>query len=463
MGEAVQDLLAAQAATPRAPPAELPTSPNQQRDLRRSLTLRPAAAAASARAAAAPNAAIAAAAASAAAPPPPLAASAEALLAQLGSADGATATRALSELAGSDLAALGLLEGALAAAAGPATNGQFGQCGRILPARPPPGPRVPGAISPLALSSHAGLVSRGISDTAAAADAVHAAAAPSDPAKAEAGASCGVAISSSPRPRGPSCAALSRARDANRPAEAHTRPMPVAEDAAAEAAEYPRAKELTATGSAASSSCSSLRTLGAGRSASGPPDEMKSTSSSWISTRTSCDEPSTRRTSSDELVAASGYWPESSLGSSPGGPVSPGGDMLAPMASCCCAAAAAPATAAAMSFAELEAFEKPPPQEEEEEEEVAEWYYSQEGEQLGPVTACRLLRLVQEGTLHMGTFVFMGEMEDWLEIRSVMGELIAATRSSSGLGELTSGLGPRMAMTRGRGTSQVGASFSAHL
>ena len=86
-----------------------------------------------------------------------------------------------------------------------------------------------------------------------------------------------------------------------------------------------------------------------------------------------------------------------------------------------------------------------------------------EGEQLGPVTAGRLLRLVQEGTLHMGTFVFMGEMEDWLEIRFVMGKLIAATRSSSGLGELTSGLGPRMAMTRGRGTSQVGASFSAHL
>ena len=52
-----------------------------------------------------------------------------------------------------------------------------------------------------------------------------------------------------------------------------------------------------------------------------------------------------------------------------------------------------------------------------------QWWYSQEGEQLGPVTAAELQRLLQEGTLHMGTYVFEDGTEDWAELHTVIDKL----------------------------------------
>ena len=82
------------------------------------------------------------------APLPPRAAS---LLAQLSAPDDATFNHALHDLVGSDIAALGLLERGLSAAASPGSTAADTPPLSPTPTPTPPGPRVPGALSPLAL------------------------------------------------------------------------------------------------------------------------------------------------------------------------------------------------------------------------------------------------------------------------------------------------------------------------
>ena len=54
---------------------------------------------------------------------------------------------------------------------------------------------------------------------------------------------------------------------------------------------------------------------------------------------------------------------------------------------------------------------------------VPQWYYSEAGAQKGPVDAAEVARLLRDGTLTEGSYVYEEGMGDWTELRAVLSRL----------------------------------------
>ena len=59
--------------------------------------------------------------------------------------------------------------------------------------------------------------------------------------------------------------------------------------------------------------------------------------------------------------------------------------------------------------------------------ETPNWWYSDAGEQVGPVTAGRLAALLNHGELTLSTWVFEGGSSDWQELAQVQTRLPAVS------------------------------------
>ena len=54
---------------------------------------------------------------------------------------------------------------------------------------------------------------------------------------------------------------------------------------------------------------------------------------------------------------------------------------------------------------------------------MPQWYYSEAGAQKGPVDAAEVARLLRDGTLTEGSYVYEEGMGDWTELRAVLSRL----------------------------------------